>query len=106
MAGGLVRRRRRRSKPPHDPGWTMFAEWRVNGRILTRGTEAKISGESGRFVFQRAVVNAEGAVWLDFVGGPRGTRMARSFFPERVRTVHRLKKSEKALVEERKGAAA
>lgn len=100
----MIRRRPRKVARRSD--WKVTEEFRVNGRLLTKGVECKIRDEPGRFIFQRAVENAQGAVWLDFIGGPKGFRVYRAFVPERVRTVHRLRKTESALVEQRKEAAA
>lgn len=69
-------------------GWTIYDSAKVNGRILTKGTEVSIRGERGRFRFQRRVVT-EQAEWLDFIGGAR----FRSFYPEKVKRVHRIQKT-------------
>lgn len=61
-----------------------FERWSVNGRWLSKGTEATISGVRGRCRFIRAVVNDRGT-FLDFYD-----RLGhwRTFRPERVKTVH------------------
>ncbi|GAA4981355.1 hypothetical protein [Actinopolymorpha pittospori] len=95
-------RRRRRPRlsayplVPHvDPSasWTRHLEWRVNGRILAPGAEVSIRGERGRFRFLYAVEKPDGLVWLEFLGGSKGSEVFRSFYPSRVRTVHRIAKT-------------
>lgn len=81
-------RRKRKVEPVIPPGWEISYEAKVNGRILTPGTEVSIRGERGRFRFKRRVVTPK-AEWLDFIGGGR----FRSFVPERVKTVHRLNRT-------------
>ena len=63
---------------------------RVHGRDLQPGTEVSISGERGRFRFIRATTTSAHRVVLDFIGGQPGHECWRSFYPERVKTVHRL----------------
>ena len=99
--GQPVRKRRRsRTKgvpEPHrvDPSadWTRRYEYQVHGRYLAVGTEVSIKGESGRFRFQYAIEKPDGTVWLEFIGGRKGCEVFRSFYPERVRRVHRLKRT-------------
>lgn len=83
---------RRRTKyvyvPP--PGWTITLETRINRRVVTKGTELSIKGERGRFCFQRLVETDKGSRWIDVIGGPKGARKYRSFYPERVKKVHRI----------------
>jgi hypothetical protein len=98
--------RRRKPALSLPPDWIEHAEATVNGRILTRGTEVSIRGERGRFRFLRAIERPEhGLYWLEFWGGPRHSEQWRSFYPERVRRVHRIKTTDKALVAARKEAA-
>lgn len=79
--------------PNYPADWEVTHEAKVNGRILTPGTEVKIRGERGRFRFVKAV-RTPTVYWLDFVGGVSHGRhqikMWRSFAPERVKTVHRI----------------
>lgn len=93
---------RRRYVPPVTPDWEISEAATVNGRHLRPGTEVSIRGERGRFRFIRRVVNSDGVEWLDFWGGPKGAEQWRSFYPARVRRVHRIKKTPRALVEARK----
>ena len=67
---------------------TEHETWQVNGRWLSKGTEATISGVRGRCRFIRAVETEKG-ISLDFYD-----RLGhwRSFRPERVKTVHVKKK--------------
>jgi hypothetical protein len=90
------RPRLRDDQPVHvDPSkeWTRSREYRVNGRTLVAGTEVKIKGERGRFRFYQYVRSSSGSEWLDFVGGPAGHEVFRSFSPDRVQTVHRISKT-------------
>lgn len=66
---------------------------RVHGRDLHPGTEVSISGERGRFRFIRATTTSTDRVVLDFIGGQPGHECWRSFYPERVKTVHRLNRT-------------
>jgi len=61
------------------------------GRTLTPGVELTIAGERGRFKFIKHVTSG-GKEWIDVLGGKAGHEMIRSFRPDRVATVHRLKK--------------
>ncbi|AOT25427.1 hypothetical protein KIP29_gp29 [Mycobacterium phage BabyRay] len=63
---------------------------KVNERHLEPGTEVSIQGERGRFRFVKASTTSAGKTVLDFIGGPAGHEQWRSFYPERVKTVHRI----------------
>lgn len=65
----------------------------VHGRRLAPGVEVSIRGERGRFRFKAASVTSGGRVVCDFIGGPAGHEQWRSFYPERIRTVHRLQRT-------------
>lgn len=69
-----------------DYGFTAVA----HGRQLVAGTEVSIRRESGRFRFVNSTVTAAGLTVLNFVGGRAGHEAFRSFYPERVKTVHRI----------------
>lgn len=86
---------RRKKKCEHvlPSDWTISTDYVVNGRHLTPGTEVSIRGERGRFRFVKAVIKDNGTVWLDFIGGPARYQTWRSFYPERVRRVHRINKT-------------
>jgi len=79
------------SHPPDH--WTISDEVRINGRIVTKGTELSFKGIKGRFIFQRLVTLDDGRCWLDVFGGPAKHEMLRSFGVERVKTVHRIAKT-------------
>lgn len=66
---------------------------RVHGRDLTPGTEVTISGERGRYRFVGASTTSSQRLVLDFIGGRAGHECWRSFYPERVKTVHRVNRS-------------
>lgn len=85
---------------PHVPpvlDWEVSESYSWNGRHLSPGTEVSITGERGRFRFVKHVRRPNGVEWVDFVGGPHGQESFRSFRPERIRTVHRIGKSQSAL---------
>ncbi|AXH46879.1 hypothetical protein I5G67_gp041 [Mycobacterium phage Aminay] len=66
---------------------------RINGRQLARGTEVSIRGQRGRYRFLYGERTDEGKVVLHFMGGPAGRERLRSFYPERVKTVHRVERT-------------
>lgn len=66
-------------------------EIQINGRFLNLDGEVSIQGERGRFKYIGFSTTSEGRVVLNFVGGPIGHEMMRSFYPERVKTVHNLR---------------
>lgn len=78
-----------------DPSatWTRADSCKVHGRILTAGSEVSIRGERGRHRFLEAVTTDKGKHWLWFMG-PYGFR---AFYPDRVRTVHRIAKTRENL---------
>jgi hypothetical protein len=88
-------RQQRRTSQQLDPssGWIRLNQYQMNRRTLTHGTEVSIRGERGRFRFIKAVQTPAGAVWLDFIGGPAKAEKWRSFYPDRVRRVHRINKT-------------
>jgi len=61
------------------------------GRTLTPGMELSVTGERGRFRFIKHVA-CGGKEWVDVFGGKNGHEKTRSFRPEQVAVVHRLKK--------------
>lgn len=73
----------------------------INGRHVTVGTELKIAGVTGRFVFQRYVDTGEHQ-WVDVWGGPAKAERFRSFRLDRIKTVHTTKQSQTALAAEYK----
>ena len=73
------------SKP--NDNWVITTEIIINGRHVTPGTELKMQGVRGRFRFIKHV-DTGSAQWLDVWGGPKGSEQWRSFYPERVKTVH------------------
>jgi hypothetical protein len=72
---------------------TVVEEWAAHGRRVERGTELSIAGERGRFRFVAHVRTAAGAEWIDVYGGPEGRAACRSFTPDRIRTVHRTRRT-------------
>lgn len=62
----------------------------VHGRVLAPGVVVSVRGERGRFRFRSASVTSAGRVVCDFIGGPVGHESWRSFYPERIKTVHRV----------------
>lgn len=62
----------------------------VHGRRLEPGTEVSITGVRGRFRFMKAATTASGREVYDFIGGVDGHESWRSFYPERVKRVHRI----------------
>jgi hypothetical protein len=85
----------------HNPSadWTREAHVRINGRYVEPGTELTIHGEGGvRFIFVQVVTTPAGKRWLDVWETEKGSAgRYRSFYPERVRTVHRLNKTRQNL---------
>jgi hypothetical protein len=69
------------------PEWIIFDEIQINGRNIMSGTEISITSEKGRFRFIK-YVKTPSAEWIDVIGGPKGSKMFRSFRPEQVKTVH------------------
>lgn len=92
---------RKKFKQTLPPDWHEFYFAEANGRHMTPGTEVSISGERGRFRFVKRVVRGH-TEWLDFWGGPKGCEQLRSFYPDRVKRVHRINKSDKALAAQHK----
>jgi hypothetical protein len=57
---------------------------------LTPGTEVSITNQRGRFRFVNAQTTSQGKLVLNFIGGSSGHEAFRSFYPERVKRVHRI----------------
>lgn len=96
--------RRRAAALPLPPDWEEREETTINGRTVEPGTELSIRGARGRFRFLKHVTRPErGLEWIECWGGPKGCETQRSFRPEQVRTVHRIKTTDKALMMARKG---
>ena len=81
--------------------WVVSDEIKVNGRIMAKGVEFSIVGESGRFVFTRHVKTSK-TEWIDCVGGSKGHKMMRSFAVDRVKRVHYKNKTIENVIKERK----
>lgn len=62
----------------------------ANNRHLVPGVEVSISRERGRFRFVNASVTSAGKLVCNFVGGAANHEVFRSFYPERIRRVHRI----------------
>ncbi len=84
-----------------DSHWILEDEIQINGRNVIKGTELKIKGERGRFRFLRRV-NTGKSTWIDVWGGPKGSECMRSFYEERVKTVHYKNKTDHNLAIEYK----
>jgi hypothetical protein len=89
------------SGPRPNDNWVIETEIQINGRNVVPGTELKIEGERGRFLFMRYVVNGE-ISWIDVHGGPKGYEHTRSFRLDRVKRVHYKNQSTKNLAKEYK----
>ncbi|HEX6506303.1 MAG TPA: hypothetical protein VF221_01605 [Chloroflexota bacterium] len=62
-------------------------------RKLEPGTEVSITGERGRFRFQGESVTGAGKLVYHFIGGMEGHEQMRSFYPSRIKRVHRINKT-------------
>lgn len=62
-------------------------------RKLTEGTEVSIVGERGRFRYTGESVTGTGKVVYHFIGGVDGHEQMRSFYPSRIKRVHRIPKT-------------
>ncbi|ATN94061.1 hypothetical protein J4U01_gp097 [Mycobacterium phage Kumao] len=91
----------KRSKKIH---FDCLKEVEVNGKLLTVDTEVSIKGERGRFRFKYARYTKDGRLNLTFVGGPFGYETFRTFYPEKIRRVHRINRTAKNIAAERKRA--
>ena len=79
---------RRKHCPSRLPeGWVKTREFKWNGRHISPGTVLSIKGERGRFRFI-AHIKTPTSEWIDVIGGVKGVDMWRSFYPDRIRTVH------------------
>lgn len=84
--------------PKPNDAWEYITEMQINGRNVTKGTELKISGERGRFVFMNYTKTDKGVEWITVWGGPKGMECTRSFYLDRVKTVHAKNKTDGNLV--------
>jgi hypothetical protein len=75
---------------PLPSDWVVTHSFAWNGRRIEPGTELSISGQRGRFRFIKHVRTGT-TEWIDVVGGKNN--LDRSFHPEKIKTVHRLKKT-------------
>lgn len=89
---------------PVENDWTISTEYRHNGRVLTPGTEVSVRGMRGRYRFVKHVARPNGIEWVDLWGGPGKEESFRSVRPERIRTVHRIARTGKNLLAERREA--
>lgn len=64
----------------------------VNGRWMNIDSEVSIAGERGRFRYLGHSTTSEGKIVLNFIGGSGSHHLLRSFYPDRVKTVHNNKK--------------
>ncbi|QFP94860.1 hypothetical protein SEA_MARSHAWN_74 [Mycobacterium phage Marshawn] len=65
----------------------------VNGVTLEPGQEVSIRGERGRYRFVKSARTSSGRVTCDFIGPDDQTKCWRSFYPERIKTVHRVSRT-------------
>lgn len=65
----------------------------MNHRKLETGTEVTITGERGRFRYQGQTTTSTGRTVYHFVGGAAGRECFRSFYPERIKRVHRINRT-------------
>jgi hypothetical protein len=96
-----VKKIRGKTKSNLPPDWHEFFDAKIHGRAILPGTEVSIIGKRGRFRFVRRIVKDDGSEWLDFWGGKKGVESWRSFTPESIKTVHRLRQTAKSLLEDR-----
>ena len=82
---------KRRVRPTTDLGH--IETYTVNGKVMEKGTEVSIRGVRGRMRFQYARELDSGKVELTFVQESVNRKSFRAFYPERVRTVHRINKT-------------
>jgi len=66
-------------------------ELQINGRWLNIDSEVSITGERGKFKYLGHSTTSGGKLVLNFVGGGSNKHLLRSFYPERVKTVHNKK---------------
>ncbi|CAB4128969.1 hypothetical protein UFOVP111_119 [uncultured Caudovirales phage] len=77
-------RKRKITTPCLNDTWVYSTEIEINGRKVVQGTELKIKGERGRFLFHHHVDTGE-ATWVDVFSK---TGAHRFFYPERIQVVH------------------
>jgi hypothetical protein len=82
--------------------WEITTEMQINGRNVKPGTELKITGWSGRYVFIKYVKTEKGKEWIDVWGGSRKMESFRSCSLEMIKTVHSKNKTEQHLAKEYK----
>jgi hypothetical protein len=87
--------------PKPNDEWVYRTEIQINGRNVNAGTELKIKGVRGRFRFVKMVTTAK-AEWIDVWGGPKGSECMRSFYLDKVKTVHYKNQTVKNLAVEYK----
>jgi hypothetical protein len=96
---------RKRKKIPDGPrpndNWEYVYELQIHGRNVAKGTELKISGERGRFRFIH-IIKTPTTQWVDVWGGPKGAEAMRSFYLDRVKTIHYKNKTDQNLAKKYK----
>lgn len=83
---------------PNDK-WEITTELQINGRYVKPGTELKIKGWSGRYLFVKHVKTEKGIEWIDVVSNA-GYFCSCSL--DRVKTVHSKNKTDGHLAKEYK----
>ena len=83
--------RKAKNAQPHPEHWVISYEFQIVGRMkLVPGREFRVSGERGRFIYKRHVLNTKtGMEWIDATSANPKKRASRSFALERVTRVHR-----------------
>lgn len=62
-------------------------------RKLIKGVEVSIVGERGRFRFVSESHSGTGKLIYNFIGGADGHEQYRSFYPSKIKRVHRIPKT-------------
>lgn len=84
----MGRRKKQNERENPHPDWIKSETIKINGRIVEKGTELSIQGESGRFRFLAHIITPT-CEWIDVIGGKSERyKQFRAFRPERVKRVH------------------
>lgn len=74
----------------------------INGRNVKPGTELKIKGWTGRYLFVKYVKTQTGSEWVDVLGSGKNNDYYRSCTLDMVSTVHSKNKTDTHLAKEYK----
>ena len=84
----MGRRKKQVERENIHPEWEISETIKVNGRIVEKGTELSIQGQSGRFLFLKHV-KTPNCEWVDVIGGKNDRyKQFRAFRPEQIKRVH------------------